>query len=402
MLQRPPHEDVPDGPFLRLVSAMVGPKHAGAEADERSFRAFIDALGVAVYTTDASGRITYFNDAARELWGRQPELGEEWCGSWRLFWDDGRPMAHGECPMAIALRENRSVRGMSAMAQRPDGSMVAFEPFPTPLRDEEGHVVGAVNVLVDITERRRAEDELRATAEALSASNAVKDEFLGLVSHELRTPVTTIFGNAQLLRDRFARLTTEQRASMADDMAEDAERLLAIVENLLLLSRLQAGTRPDVEPLILTHVVRKEVASFGRRHPGATVRFAPPPADHVIVDADRGLLMVLMQNLLSNADKYGQSPEGIDVIVSVEGDEARVQVLDRGVGLQGVEPDDLFRPFYRTPAAQRMASGVGLGLPICRRIASDLGGRVWGQKRDGGGSEFGFALPLARPDSEPG
>jgi len=294
------------------------------------------------------------------------------------------------------------VRGMSAMAQRPDGSMVSFEPFPTPLRDEEGRLVGAVNVLVDITERRRAENELRATAEALSASNAVKDEFLGLVSHELRTPVTTIFGNAQLLRDRFARLTTEQRASMADDMAEDAERLLAIVENLLLLSRLQAGTRPDVEPLILTHVARKEVASFSRRHPGANVRFAPPPADHVIVDADRGLLMVLMQNLLSNADKYGQSSEGIDVIVSVEGGEARVRVLDRGVGLQGVEPDDLFRPFYRTPAAQRMASGVGLGLPICRRIASDLGGRVWGQKRDGGGSEFGFALPLARPYAEAG
>ena len=74
-------------------------------------RSFLNALGVAVYTTDADGRITFFNEAAARLWGRRPELGEEWCGSLRLFWPDGRPMRHDECPMAIALREDRAVRG---------------------------------------------------------------------------------------------------------------------------------------------------------------------------------------------------------------------------------------------------------------------------------------------------
>ena len=129
-----------DEPFMRLVAAMVGPRHEAAEADGRAYREFIEALGVAVYTTDAEGRITYFNEAAVELWGRRPELGEEWCGSWKLFWADGTPMLHSECPMAMCLHENRPIRGLSAMAQRPDGTFVDVEPYPTPLRDADGRL----------------------------------------------------------------------------------------------------------------------------------------------------------------------------------------------------------------------------------------------------------------------
>lgn len=127
---------------------------------ERRFRELLSALPAAVYTTDAAGRITYYNEAAAALWGQQPTLGtSSWCGSWKLFWADGTPMAHEECPMAIALRENRPVRGMEAICERPDGSRVPFAPYPTPLYDETGRLVGAVNMLVDITERKRAEEE---------------------------------------------------------------------------------------------------------------------------------------------------------------------------------------------------------------------------------------------------
>ena len=104
--------------------------------------------------------------------------------------------------MAITLKEARPVRGGQAIAERPDGSHVSFMAYPTPLFDDDGRLIGAVNVLVDITELRRAEQATRAAADALEASNAVKDQFLGLVSHELRTPVTTIFGNARLLQSR--------------------------------------------------------------------------------------------------------------------------------------------------------------------------------------------------------
>lgn len=127
---------------------------------ERRFRDLLGALPAAVYTTDAAGRITYYNDAAAELWGHRPPLGtSEWCGSWKLYWPDGTPMAHDECPMAIALKENRSVRGMEATAERPDGTRVPFIPYPTPIHDEAGKLIGAVNMLVDITDRKRAEEQ---------------------------------------------------------------------------------------------------------------------------------------------------------------------------------------------------------------------------------------------------
>ena len=129
----------PERAFLRLVGSLSPawtPERPAA--DEQSYRQFCEALGVALYTTDADGRITYYNEAAAELWGRRPELGEEWCGSWRLFWSDGRPMDHDACPMAIALREKRAVRGSSAIAARPDGTSVEFEPYPTPLLDASG------------------------------------------------------------------------------------------------------------------------------------------------------------------------------------------------------------------------------------------------------------------------
>lgn len=395
-LARPPAGAARADPFLRLIESVVSRHDAesGAQGEER-YRAFLEALGVAVYTTDAAGGITYFNEAAAELWGRRPALGEEWCGSFRLFWSDGTPMAHGECPMAIALHEGRAVRGFTAIAERPDGSRVDFQPYPTPLYDKKGRLIGAVNVLVDVTERRRMEDELRATAEALALSNGVKDEFLGLISHELRTPVTTIYGNAQLLRDRLDRIPDENRAEMITDIAEDSERLLAIIENLLLLSRIRSDSKTELEPQVLSHVVRHEVGAFLRRHPERDIQFTEVPGPHVIVEADHTHLIMLLQNLLVNAHKYGGPDGPIEVALVAAGDEAQVRVLDRGLGLDDADADRLFSPFYRSAEAQRTASGLGLGLPVCDRIVRALGGRMWAAPREGGGAEFGFALPLA-------
>lgn len=142
------------------------PSRAPRDEGELQSAELLEALPAAVYTTDAAGRITFFNDAAAALWGCRPELGKsEWCGSWRLYWPDGRPLPHGECPMAIALKEKRPIRGAEAVAERPDGTRVPFLPYPTPLFDESGALAGAVNVLVDITERKEAEKAARNAAE---------------------------------------------------------------------------------------------------------------------------------------------------------------------------------------------------------------------------------------------
>jgi PAS domain S-box-containing protein len=128
----------------------------------RDSDAILQSLPVAVYTTDAAGRITFYNEAAAQLWGVRPELGKsEFCGSWKMYWPDGTPLPHHECPMALALKEGRPIRGMEAIAERPDGTRVPFIPYPSPLFDASGALVGAVNTLVDITDRYKTEQRLR-------------------------------------------------------------------------------------------------------------------------------------------------------------------------------------------------------------------------------------------------
>lgn len=134
----------------------------------------LQALPTAVYLTDPEGRITFYNDAAAEFWGHKPELGtDRWCGSWKLFWPDGRPLPHDECPMAIAIKEGRELRGVEAVAERPDGTRRAFIPYPTLLRDSEGAISGAINLLVDITDRKGSELEAARLAAIVSSSDDI-------------------------------------------------------------------------------------------------------------------------------------------------------------------------------------------------------------------------------------
>lgn len=139
---------------------------------ELRFRQVIDALPAAIYTTDAQGRLTHFNPACVEFSGRTPELGnDEWCASWKLYHADGTPMPYDECPMAIALKQGRIIRGVEAILERPDGTRRWFTAHPTPLRDGEGKVVGGINMLVDITERKQAEMATTALAAIVESSD---------------------------------------------------------------------------------------------------------------------------------------------------------------------------------------------------------------------------------------
>lgn len=135
---------------------------------ERHMRNLLEALPAAVYTTDAQGRITFYNRAAVELSGRTPALGDMWCVTWKLFNTDETPLPHDQCPMAVALKENRPIRGVEAIAERPDGTRVPFAPYPTPLHDAEGNLVGAINMLVDITERKQAENRQKTLIDELN------------------------------------------------------------------------------------------------------------------------------------------------------------------------------------------------------------------------------------------
>src|SRR6266851_2852167 len=149
---------------IEKILAQHASRETGASDDtdshEKQFRDLLQALPAAIYTTDANGRVTFFNRGCIEFAGRTPKIGDMWCVTWKLFWPDGTPLAHEDGPMAIALKENRAVRDMEAIAERPDGSRICFMPYPTPLRDDTGKLIGAVNMLVDITTRKQAEERM--------------------------------------------------------------------------------------------------------------------------------------------------------------------------------------------------------------------------------------------------
>jgi len=114
--------------------------------------AVLDQIEVPVYTTDAQGAVTYWNRACVDFAGREPQLGRDrWCVTWHLYTTAGEPLAHEDCPMAQAIREQRPIRDAVAIAERPDGRRRAFRPYPTPLFDADGRLTGAINMLIDVT-----------------------------------------------------------------------------------------------------------------------------------------------------------------------------------------------------------------------------------------------------------
>jgi PAS domain-containing protein len=154
----------------RVTSAAANPELlldmvlAAARHGQSELHAVLATLPAPIYTTDAEGVVTFFNSACIGFAGRTPTVGKDrWCVTWKLYSTDGAPLAHEDCPMAVAVREKRQVRDVVALAERPDGSRVMFAPYPTPLHDADGAFAGAVNILIDVTDARQA-GELRAQA----------------------------------------------------------------------------------------------------------------------------------------------------------------------------------------------------------------------------------------------
>ncbi|MCK1475985.1 PAS domain S-box protein [Bradyrhizobium sp. 197] len=241
---------------------------------ERHMRDLLEGLPAAVYTTDANGRITFFNKACVDMAGRTPQLGDEWCVTWRLHTADGAPLPHDQCPMAVALKEDRPVRGVEAIAERPDGSFVPFIPYPTPLHDADGKLIGAINMLVDITERKQAENRQKTLIDELN--------------HRVKNTLATV--------QSLATQTARHSDNLTDFTARYEKRLLGLARAHDLLTKRYWEDAPL--DYLAREILAPMTATFGERVQirGPSVTLNPRAA--------LSLTMALTE-LATNAAKYG-------------------------------------------------------------------------------------------------
>jgi signal transduction histidine kinase/PAS domain-containing protein len=254
------------------------------------------------------------------------------------------------------------------------------------LAEEVGRRAGlAVDNAILFEESQRSQAELRR-------SNEAKDEFLGILAHEIRSPTTTLYGTARIMRSRWKDLDDDTIGELLEGMEDQSERLNRLIQNLLMIARVELGREIPLEETDVTMLVEKTVADYVRRRPSRGVSTdlrLLPPAMLVPTYVEQ-----VLRNLLENADKYSPPDQALAVTLRAEGEGFTLRVLDRGPGISPDEINLVFESFYRASRTAGDAAGKGLGLTVCKRLIETQGGRIWARNRPGGGLEVGFWLPL--------
>jgi two-component system sensor histidine kinase KdpD len=250
-----------------------------------------------------------------------------------------------------------------------------------------------------IEEVQRALELQRVSEQELRRANAAKDEFLSMVSHELKTPITTVMGNAEVLQRRAAMLDEESRVQALSDIHRESERLHQIIENLLILARLEQGQMLDTEPILLIRVAEAVADEHRARHPYRRLDVHNEQGELMPVNASRVHVEQVLRNLLSNAEKYSPPDTPIEIVTERGADGVVVSVLDRGRGIPEEEREEIFTAFYRASGVAPGAPGIGVGLTVCKRLVEAHGGEIGIAAREGGGTIFSFRLPAMRDDS---
>jgi PAS domain S-box-containing protein len=303
---------------------------------ERQLQELIAAIPAAIYTTDAQGKITYYNQAAAELAGRAPTIGsDEWCVTWKLYDPAGTPLPYDRCPMAIALKEGRAIRNAELVAERPDGTRVPFIPYPTPLRDAAGKIIGAINMLVDISERKHAETQQRV--------------LLNELNHRVKN-------NMQMLQILLEAGAQRVETTEAREVLEEASgRIMAMAAAQRVLY-----TTPDAARFNACDFLNAVCEAAKQTFPQELA--IDYKGDPVQLSNDAAMPLALIANeLLTNAVKYGlngQAVRTIRVRLRREDDSFFFYVEDDGPG-------------FDLQSVQRRSSG----LKLVQGLARQLGGK---------------------------
>ncbi len=293
-----------------------------------------------------------------------------------------------------------------------DGSTIWVEIKATFLRDQEGRPIGIQGVSRDITERKKAEEELKKAKDAAETAAKAKSEFLANMSHEIRTPMNAVMGLAGLLLEE--ELTPDRKEDVKT-ICKSGESLLTIINDILDLSKIEGGKiELECQPFDLQRCIEKSLelieANFCEK--GLDLKYTIDDSSPKYFLGDVARLRQILVNLLNNAAKFTDKGE---VAVSATGRgledgryELQFDVKDTGIGIPEDRMGLLFQPFSQVDTSStRKYDGTGLGLAICKRLTETMGGRIWAESKPGIGSTFHFTImakkALCKPfDAEQG
>jgi PAS domain S-box-containing protein len=368
-------------------------------ADDRHYREIFEAAGVGIARVTPEGRFVEVNRRFAEIAGRTREalLGLH-------VSDITHPADHAtdQAQFQACLAGQQSRYTLEKRYVHPDGHPVQVAVNVVLLRDGAGQPLHFVSVAEDIGERLHMQEALGSARAAERASKA-KTEFLSRMSHELRTPLNAMLGFAQLLRvDPRYPLNETQRQKVAH-IERAGAHLLAMMTDVLDLSRIEAGSLPlSIETVAVGVVLEEAVSMISHQATAAqlVLTHTLPDAD-LYVRADQVRLRQVLVNLLSNAIKYNR-PGGRVMIeaMAVDG-QVLITVSDTGLGLTPAQQEHMFEPFNRLGAERTAVEGTGIGLVIVKRLLDLMDARLSVSSTPGAGSSFRAWLPLAQaPDAE--
>lgn len=396
--------------FVRLVKSERDASERAHSMDR--FRELLEAAPDAIIEVDAEGTIVLLNTATEQLFGysREELLGLSVdC----LVPDQVRERHAGHRARYAANPTTRPMgSSLNLYGRRKDGTQFAVEISLSPVKSGEGFRVLAV--IRDVTERKKAEDQIREIQELFTAELAVankelelrnveieranrhKSEFLASMSHELRTPLHTIIGFSQLLTEELEGPLNAKQKRFVDHIQRDSHHLLNLINGVLDLSKIEAGKlelhRENFSALDALDEVISSIASLAAAR---SISLEQTTCSPFMVNADRMRFKQILYNLLSNAIKFTPERGRIAVECSTRDAWAEFSISDTGAGVPKSEQAAIFEKFYQTGSPNTGApQGTGLGLPITKHLVEQHGGRLWLESEPGMGSRFSFSLPL--------
>jgi signal transduction histidine kinase len=399
--------------IARNIAGRKAAEKALRESEE-SYRALFNLGPVAVYSIDTSGVIRNFNRRAAELWGREPALGdtdERFCGSFKLFRPDGTFMPHHQCPMAeVVAGKIPSAHDAEVHIERLDGSRVTVVVNIRSLRNDRGEITGAINCFYDITERKRAENELREAKERLADRAGELDRlvqertaklqaiigeleaFSYTISHDLRGPLRAMQGFGRILEKECQAQLGPTGQEYLRRIIDAASRMDGLTRDVLNFSRTARAELP-LRPLNVQRLVPDILKSYPNlQAPEADIEIengALPP-----VMANEAVLTQCIANLLGNAVKFVATGVKPRVRIRAERDDRRVRLFfqDNAIGIAPEYKEKIFSIFQRVSSEYE---GTGIGLAIVKKAMERMGGTVGVESAPGKGSTFWLELERA-------